>query len=73
MLKPNPTFGAAIFLPDYPPYPDAQKLCENSALPIEDKEYSTDNNSTTDESVVFSSSSDNDGESSDNDSEESYV
>ena len=62
VLKPNPTFGAAIFSSDYPPHPDVQKLHENSALPMEDKEYSMDDNSTTDESVVFSS--DNDGESS---------
>ena len=59
VLKPNHTFGAAIFSPDYP----AQKLHENSALPVEDKEYSTDDNSMTDESVVFSSDND-DGESS---------
>ena len=70
VLKPNPTFGAAIFSPDYPPYLDAQKLHENSALPMEDKEYSMDDNSMTDESVVFLS--DNDGESS-SDSEKSYV
>ena len=69
VLKPNPTFGAAIFSSDYPPYPDVQKLRENSALPVEDKEYSMNDNSTTDESVVFSS--DNDRESSD--SGKSYV
>ena len=45
VLKPNPTFGVAILLSDYPPYSDVQKLCENSALPVEDKEYSTDDNS----------------------------
>ena len=39
----------------YPPYPDAQKLRQNLALPVVDKEYSTDDNSTTDESVDFSS------------------
>ena len=73
VLKPNPTFGVAIFSSDYPPYPDAQKLHENSALPMEDKEYSMDNNSTTDESVAFSSDND-DGESSSIDSsEKSYV
>ena len=72
VLKPNPTFGAAIFSPDYPPYPNVQKLHENSALPMEDKEYSMDNNSMTDESVVFSSDNDDDdGESSE--SEKSYV
>ena len=69
VLKPNPTFGAAIFLPDYALYPNAQKLHENSALPVEDKEYCMDDNSTTYESVVFSS---DDGESS-SDSEKSYV
>ena len=71
VLKPNPTFGAAIFSPDYPPYPDVQKLCENSALPMEDKEYSMDDNSTTDESAVFSSENDDNRESSD--SEKSYM
>ena len=55
VLKPNPTFGVAIFSLNYPPYPYAQKLHENSALPMEDKEYSTDDNSTTNKSVVFSS------------------
>ena len=71
VLKPNPTFGAAIFLPDYPPYPNVQKLHENSALLVEDKKYSMEDNSKTDESVVFSSE-DDDGESS-TDSEKSYV
>ena len=73
VLKPNPTFGVAIFLSNYPPYPNAQKLRENSALPIEDKEYSTDDNSMTDESVAFSSDNDDNGESSSSDSEKSYV
>ena len=70
VLKPNPTFGVSIFSPDYPLYPDVQKLHENSALPMEDKENSMDYNSMTDESVVFTSDND-DGES--NDSEKSYV
>ena len=70
VLKLNPTLVAAIFSPDYPPYPDTQKLCKNSALPMEDKEYSMDDNSMTDERVVFSSDND-DGESSD--SEKSCV
>ena len=55
MLEPNPTFGSAIFSSEYPPYPDAQKLHQNPALPIVDKEYSTNDNSTTDKSVDFSS------------------
>ena len=65
-------FSWTIFSPDYPLYPNVQKLHENSALPVEDKEYSMDDNSMTDESVVFSSDNDDDdGESSE--SEKSYV
>ena len=68
IVKPNPTLD--IFSTDYPPVPDAQKLRENPNLPVHDKEYSTDDNSTTDESIDFSSSSNDDN--SDN-SEQSYV
>ena len=68
IVKPNPTLGLAIFSMDYPPVPDTQKLRENPNLPVHNKEYSTDNNSTTDESIDFSSSDDD----SDN-SEQSYV
>ena len=70
VLEPNPTFGSAIFSSNYPPYPDAQKFCQNPALPSIDKEYSTDDNSSTDESVDFS---EGDEENSDQDSEQSYV
>ena len=69
VVKSNPTLGSAIFSTDYPPVPDAQKLRENPNLPVHDKEYSTDDNSTTDESIDFSSSND---DNSDN-SEQSYM
>ena len=69
IVKPNPTLD--IFSTDYPPVPDAQKLRENPNLPVHDKEYSTDDNSTTDESIDFSSSSDEENNS--DNSEQSYV
>ena len=69
IVKPNPTLGLAIFSTDYPPVPDAQKLQENPNLPVHDKEYSTEDNSTTDESIDFSDDEENN---SDN-SEQSYV
>ena len=59
VVKPNPTLGSAIFSIDYPPVPDAQKLRENPNLPVHDKEYSTDDNSTTDESIDFSDDEEN--------------
>ena len=68
IVKPNPTLN--IFSTDYPPVPDAQKLRENPNLPVHDKEYSTDDNSTTDESIDFSSS---DEENNSDNSEQSYV
>ena len=74
MLEPNLTFGSAIFSLEYLPYPDTKKLHQNPALPIMDKEYSTDDNSTTDESVDFSSDeADDESKNSDNDSEQSYM
>ena len=67
-------FGFAIFLSNYPPYPDAQKLHQNPALPIVDKEYSTDDNSsTTDESIDFSSSEEGDRDEENSDSEQRYM
>ena len=72
VVKPNPTLGSAIFSTDYPLVPDAQKLRENPNLPVHDKEHSTDDNSTTDESIDFSSSDDDEENNSDN-SEQSYV
>ena len=56
MLQPNPLFGAAIFLGDYPLYPDAVRLRVDPILPTVDKGCSTDNNSSTDDSMEFSSS-----------------
>ena len=67
VVKPNPALGSAIFSTDYPPVPDAQKLRENPNLPVHDKEYSTDDNSTTNESIDFSDEDDSDN------SEQSHV
>ena len=53
VLEPNPTFGSAIFSSSYPPYHDAHKLRQNPAMPVVDKEYSADDNSSMDESVDF--------------------
>ena len=46
-----------IFSTDYPPCPDGLKLRENPEIPNHDKVYSTDNNSSTEDSLSFSSSS----------------
>ena len=73
MLQPNPSFGAAIVLGNYPPYPDAVRLRVDLTLPTVDKEYSTDNNSSTDDSMEFSSSNDEDKEQTCGDSVESYM
>ena len=73
VLKPNPTFGSPIFSSEYPPYQDTQKLHQNLALPVMDKEYSANDNSTTGESVDFSSDQADDDESKNKDSEQSYV
>ena len=48
-----------IFSTDYPPCPDGLKLRENPEIPNHDKVYSTDNNSSTEDSLSFSSSEDN--------------
>ena len=48
-----------IFSTDYPPCPDRLKLCENPKIPNHDKVYSTDNNSSTEDSLSLSSSEDN--------------
>ena len=71
MLEPNPTFGLAIFSANYPPYPYADKLCVNPTLPTVDKEYSTNDNLSTEESVQFSDDDDKAIDS--DDSEQSYV
>ena len=75
MLEPNPMFGEAIFSGDYRLYPDTVKLWANPGLPPYDKEYSTDNNSSTDDSMEFESSTDEDNEQQqDNDSSDnSYM
>ena len=48
-----------IFSTDYPPCPNGLKLRENPKIPNHDKVYSTDNNSSTEDSLSFSSSEDN--------------
>ena len=50
-----------IFLPTTP-CPDGLKLCQNPKIPNHDKVYSTDNNSSTKDSLSFSSSEDNNNE-----------
>ena len=65
-----------IFSTDYPPCPDGLKLHENPKIPNHDKVYSTDNNSSTKDSLSFSSSSDNEDDALSNDesySKHSYV
>ena len=42
-----------IFSTDYPPCPDGLKLRENPEIPNHDKAYSTDNNSSTKDSLSF--------------------
>ena len=51
-----------IFSTDYPPCPNGLKLLENPKIPNHDKVYSTDNNSSTEDSLSFSSSEDNNNE-----------
>ena len=51
-----------IFSTDYPPCPDGLKQHENPEIPNHDKVYSTDNNSSTEDSLSFSSSEDNNEE-----------
>ena len=48
-----------IFSTNYPPCPDGLKLCENPEIPNHDKVYSTNSNSSTEDSLSFSSSEDN--------------
>ena len=48
-----------IFSTNYPPCPNELKLCKNPKIPNHDKAYSTDNNSSTEDSLSFSSSEDN--------------
>ena len=73
MLEPNPTFGSAIFSSIYPPYPHAHKLRQNPAILVMGKEYSTDDNSSMDKSVDFSSDAKDEEERDESDSEQSYV
>ena len=48
-----------IFSTDYSPCPNGLKLRENPEIPNHDKAYSTNNNSSTEDSFSFSSSEDN--------------
>ena len=48
-----------IFSTDYPSCPDGLKLRENPEVPNHDKAYSTNNNSSTEDSLSFSSLEDN--------------
>ena len=50
-----------FFLPTTP-CPDGLKLRKNPEIPNHDKVYSTDNNSSTEDSLSFSSSEDNNNE-----------
>ena len=58
-----------IFSTDYPPCPDGLKLRENPEIPNHDKAYSTDNNSSTEDSLSLSSSEDNKHDALSNDDE----
>ena len=58
-----------IFSTDYPLCPNGLKLCENSKIPNHDKAYSTDNNSSTEDSLSFSLSEDNEHDALSNDDE----
>ena len=58
-----------IFSTDYPPWPDGLKLRENPEIPNHEKVYSTDNNSSTEDSLSFSSSEDNEHDALSNDDE----
>ena len=71
VLEPDAPPGNDIFTSNYLPYPDSVKLQRNTNLPNVDKEYSTDDNSSTDESISFSSSDEK--EATGNESDESYV
>ena len=58
-----------IFSTDYPPCPNGLKLRENPKILNHDKAYSTDNNSSTEDSLSFSSSEDNEHDALSNDDE----
>ena len=55
VLEPDAQPGNNIFTSNYPLYPDSVKLQHNTNLPNVDKEYSTDDNSSIDKSISFSS------------------
>ena len=61
-----------IFSADYPPCPDGLKLQENPEIPNHDKAYPTDNNSSTEDSLSFSSSEDNEHDALSNDSDSKH-
>ena len=70
ILEPDAPPDNDIFTLNYPPYPDSVKLQRNTNLPNVDKEYSTDDNSSTDESISFSSDEE---EATGNERDESYI
>ena len=69
VLRTNDDEADEIFSTDYPPCPDGLKLRENPEILNHDKVYSTDNNSSTEDSLSFSSSEDNEHNALSNDDE----
>ena len=61
-----------IFSTNYPPCPNGLKLRENPKIPNHDKAYSTNNNSSTEDSLSFSSSEDNEHDALSNDSDSKH-
>ena len=72
ILEPDAPPSNYIFTSNYLLYPDSVKLQRNTNLPNVDKEYSTDDNSSTDESISFSGDEEATGRS-ENESDDSYV
>ena len=62
VLRTNDVDESSIFSTDYPPCPNGLKLRENPEIPNHDKVYSIDNNSSTDDSLSFSSLSEDNNE-----------
>ena len=60
-----------IFSTNYPPCPNRLKLHKNPEIPNHDKVYSTDNNSSNEDSLSFSLSEDNEEDALSNDESDS--
>ena len=74
VLRVDHPVGRNLFTSEYPEYPDLQRLAVNPNLPIQEKFYSTDDNSLTTDDDVDSDEDDSDLNNNDNDSmDESYV